>query len=345
VLLSGYISLVIVAAAGLTVPVTETEIRPIRIDIDAPEGCSGADAFFGSLRSRTDRVRQAEGNEPQTTLQVRLTRVRGRVVGELRIVDSGGGTDTRKVQGENCEDVVQALSLTAALALDPSARLTAPATAPATVAASAATPATIPVPAAKPTATPTPAARPVEEVEKAAHPSPRMPTVEFGGGPVGLGVLSEKLSPGVTLSVRKTLGGDGGFHPTLGLAIVYARNDLLPSQHIAQAALASFVGTFCPLRWTAGVFTFQPCAMVLAGWLSASGHHLSQANTVDRLWTSVGGSARTALYVGGGVAIELETGISAPIPKRKFFVTIPGNVVAETPTISPVVSVALTYAL
>ncbi|HEX7596995.1 MAG TPA: hypothetical protein VF518_02210, partial [Polyangia bacterium] len=150
------------------------------------------------------------------------------------MIDSGGGTDTRKVLGESCQDVEQALSLTAALALDPSAST---ATAPAAAAQNPVAPTSPTVPAAAPTEIPAAATRPVAVEGPAARPSPRVPAVEFGGGPVGLGVLSDRLSPGISLAVRKNLSGDSAFRPTLGLAMVYARSDLLPSQRIAQAAL------------------------------------------------------------------------------------------------------------
>ena len=129
-LLASYLSLVFAAASGLATSDPGQGAKPVQVEFDAPAGCSSADAFFSSLTSRTDEVRQSEGNEPHTTIQVRLTRARGRVLGELRVVDDRGGTDTRKVQGASCDDVVEALSLTAALAVDPNALLSAPATVP-----------------------------------------------------------------------------------------------------------------------------------------------------------------------------------------------------------------------
>ena len=107
-----------------------TEVKPVQVEIDAPEGCANANDFLSGLRFRTHLVRQATGDEPRTTLQVRLLDMRRYVQGELRLVDARGVTDTRRVQGTNCDDVVQALALAAAVALDKSstaspARLTA----------------------------------------------------------------------------------------------------------------------------------------------------------------------------------------------------------------------------
>ncbi|HEY5284120.1 MAG TPA: hypothetical protein VIM14_15110 [Polyangia bacterium] len=299
------------------------------------------------MRSRTDRVRQAVEDEPRTKLQVRLTRGHGQVLGELRLIADRGGTDTRKVQGASCDDVVQALSLTAALALDPSALLSAPATAPA--------PATTPAPeltTSAPATTPrvdaepnerAPANTPQVDDSTSSRAKDRGPKAEFGAGVGGTTLLAGNLSPSAALVARRILGGDGAFRPTLGIAIVYVRNDVLQSPKSVTASLVGLGGTVCPLRWTANIITIQPCALVTAGWLSASGHQLTHTNTANRLWLSAGGTLRAAALLGHSLSFELEAGFTAPLLKRRFYATVPSDVVAETPTISPMVGVGLTY--
>ena len=321
--------------------------RPVVVQFDGPEGCSGADAFLSNLRSRTDRVRRALADEPHTIVQVRLSRGHGQVAGELRMIDDRGETDTRKVQGASCDEVVQALSLTAALALDPGALLLVPSAAPGTDAAAtdgAAKPAVVRTAqeeAASPAAV-TAAQTP------SAWPSRPVPDIELGAGLVGFALLTGSFSPGIGVAVRKNLGRDDSrdrtFRPTLGLALAYLRNDVWHSPRDAEVALAAMGATVCPLRGTASILTVQPCVHVLAGWLSASGRQVTHVSTVDRSWFSAGLTVRTAAFLGRGFSLELEGGISAPLVKRRFFATTPSNVVAETPTISPIVGVGLTYA-
>ena len=50
-------------------------------------------------------------------LGVRLTRAGKKVRGELKLIEAAGEGDTRRVEGESCDAVVEVLSLTAALAL------------------------------------------------------------------------------------------------------------------------------------------------------------------------------------------------------------------------------------
>jgi hypothetical protein len=338
---AGCVSLVMAAVAPLVAAEVDTATKPVEVDFEGPDGCSGAKAFFSSLRSRTNHVRQAEADEARAILRVRLSREHGQVIGELRMIDNHGGTDTLKVQGASCNDVVQALSLTAALALDPTSVLSVPRAAPSAVAAATGVPANPAevLPAVK---QPVPVPLAAAETPSTSAPSP-LPSFELGAGPVGLAVLSGSFSPGISVVARKTLGGDGAFHPTLGLALAYVRNDVLESPQAARVALAGIGASACPVRWTASVLRVQPCALLLAGWLRATGRQMTHAGTVDRLWLSAGLTIRVAAFLGRGFSLELEGGINAPLVKRRFYATVPSNVVAETPTLSPVVGIGPTY--
>jgi hypothetical protein len=102
---------------------------PIRVEFEAPAGCSGSSQFYQGIRARTKRVALAGRGEAGLTLRVRLRQSASHVHGELQVIDEEGATDTREVDGATCAEVVEALSLTAALAVDPTAALS-PAPAP-----------------------------------------------------------------------------------------------------------------------------------------------------------------------------------------------------------------------
>ena len=109
----GLLAVVVLAQAGVSsaVPIP----IPIRVDFDAPAGCADADAFYAGVSARLALVRRARPGESATRLVVRLTRVGGKVHGELQL---GGESDTRRVDGATCQEVVQVLALTAALAVN-----------------------------------------------------------------------------------------------------------------------------------------------------------------------------------------------------------------------------------
>lgn len=366
-LIAGYLALAIAAALGPGEQGADTGAKPVEVQLDAPDGCGGPDAFFDSLRSRTDRVRRASGREARTTLQVRLTAGHRQVVGELRMIDDRGGTDTRKVQGATCDEVVQALSLTAALALDPAALLSAPSlpgpatgtatseSAASSSGATSATPAAAgssasaekPQPANERREAETPPEAEAEDETRAEvrRPPRPVPAAELAVGALATTVLAGSTSAGVAIAARKTLSGSGVFRPSLGLSLAYVRNDLVASPEVAEAGLAALAGSVCPLRFSASILALQPCAMVMGGWLAATGRGMTRAETANRSWLSAGISLRASAWLGAGFALELEGGLAASLLERRFFATQPSNVIAETPAFAPVVGLGLTYGL
>jgi hypothetical protein len=348
---AGLPHLVVAVLAAVAAANPDSGIKPVEVDFDAPEGCSSADAFFGFVRSRTSRVRRAEEHEPHTTLQVRLGRQHGQVQGELRMVDDLGGTETRKVQGGSCDEVVQALSLTAALALDPAALMGADATgssgevdSPSGAAGAASKDRS--QESSRPPKPPEPEPERVATVaaEPSSAPPLPIPSFELAAGPVAMEVLSGQWSPGVLLAARKTFGKEGVFTPTLGLHVQYERNDVARSPGAAQVSFGGMGVTVCPLRLRARILTVQPCGLLVGGWLFASGRQTTVVDSATRFWLSAGATLRAAVSLGVGFSVELEGGLSAPFFKRRFWVSMPANVIAETPSISGIVGLALTYA-
>jgi hypothetical protein len=345
----------LLALLTAAVPDAETDAgsRPVEVQFEGPAACSEAKAFFASLRSRTTHVRTAENDEPRTTLQVRLSRDRAHVVGELRIIDDSGATDTRRVRGATCDDVVQALSLTAALALDPTAVLSVspeepgtsvPALGSAASSGSENPPTTdkAPVVEKKPEPVAEKPEKPALEETPTSPPRP-VPGFTLGAKLLGLSLLDGKFSPGLEFEAHKNLGHGPVFRPALGLALVYARNDVLHTPSAAAAALLAAGATVCPVRLSAGLFTAQPCAALWAGMLRTAGRQLTRENQVSHFWLSAGLTLRLLATLGHGFALQAEAGFQSPLIRRRYYATIPSNVIAETPTISPVVGLGLTY--
>jgi hypothetical protein len=336
VFLASTLSVVVLGLATATDPATEG--KPVQVEIDAPWGCANANDFLNSLQSRSHLVRPATGDEPRTTLQVRLIEMRRYVLGELRMLDESGGIHTRKMQGANCDEVVQALSLAAAVALDPSVLLSDPGPL-----AAVATPAP-----ENPPPTVAPEARSSVDVQRTTDAPPSLASqgdrrFELGAAAVGSIFLSSGISPGMSVFGRWTPAGGGRFRPTVGMAVTYVRNDVLRSPGAAQASLTGLVVTMCGTGWGASVMKVKPCGLVMAGLLSVSGLQVARTSSVDLLWLSAGAAVRTAVHLGRGFSLELEAGVSAAFLRREFYTTLPSHVVEKTATISSLASLGLAY--
>jgi hypothetical protein len=124
-------------AAAAAVPAANGAV-PVHVDFSAPAGCADANTFWSGIVTRTEKARAARAGDAAMRMSVRLSRAGAKVHGELRITVTDGHLEARRVDGASCAEVVQVLSLTAALAIDPSITLASPGNAVGTGAGSSA---------------------------------------------------------------------------------------------------------------------------------------------------------------------------------------------------------------
>ena len=99
------------AAAGARAAV------PFQVEVDAPAGCSSAEAAARQVEARNGRTRRARADENAMRFRLRIVRSGARVSGALSVLDERGETEARRVEGSSCDEIVEALALTMALAL------------------------------------------------------------------------------------------------------------------------------------------------------------------------------------------------------------------------------------
>jgi hypothetical protein len=305
---------------------------PIRVALEAPPDCATAESFYQGIRDRTDRVRTAEPGENTVELSVRLVRTSNKVQGELRMAGDHGDSDTRRVEGATCDEVVEALSLTAALALDPTARLLAPP-------ASKARPAS-PSPAPSPPSKRLPIYEPPPP-----SPPPRQRFSEFSLSVQGL--ATTLVSPG--MSFGGALTGRMAFDPdasgqSVSVAMLHLRNDLFRTPDAARYRLSGFSITGCPVRLRFSRLTaLEPCATTTAGWLSAEAVEAKVQTDRVRTYWSVGALLYLRVSAGAGAALELLGGLTTPLTMRHFNLGVPPETLGQTPVISPLLGVGLSW--
>jgi hypothetical protein len=296
----------------------------IRVSYDAPASCPSESALYDAVRARTDHVRQASLDESALDVNVRVSRTEHGFVGEVRETLNHSESSARSVDGETCKEVVEALSLTIALSVDPNAH--APAPAP---------PAEKPTPAACP-----PAPEPPRAV---TPPAPAGVQLQIGLSALGTEVLTSNFSVGSALSGTLLRQVAENRSASLELSLLFAATGLSSSAGDQKATLEGLSLELCPIRWQLGSVELGPCALAEAGVLEATGRGVAEPDTVTRSWWSTGLDFQLSALLGHGFVLETALGASAPVTRRKFYVDVPDHVVAETPIIAPMARVGLGF--
>ncbi len=309
----------LLVAAGQLSATPAAEPTAIRIEFDAPSGCSTADAFYEGVHARTDRVRWAVEGETAVQIRIRLYRAATtKIRGELRLSDQEGEKETRTVDGSTCDEVVEALALTVTLALDPSALLTGKNPKPAAD-DSAATWVAVPPPA--PTAPPARMAEPV----RASH-------WEISADMMAASIISPGFSMGPALGARFLTPGSGFGSWVFGATLLHVQSDFLRSTERGAFSLTGLELALCPMRVdVTSDLDVALCAAMTSGWLRASGLDVSHAITVDRSWWSAGLRGTSSMRLAGGLRLEMRIGADVPLIRREFTVNEPAEPFAESP--------------
>jgi hypothetical protein len=297
---------------------------PVRLELHGPDGCVSLRDLLGAIQRRNGRVRLAAGAERAVALSFTVKAVDAGLQGELQVRADDGSTSSRRVEGATCQAVVEALSLTAALALESVAY-----SPPAPLA-----------PAPRPLASrsPAPPARP------ASSPS-RLRA--FAGAQASLGqMLAPHLNAGGGLLGRARLERGRLVSPSLTLLVSHSRNELFESSRHAAVHLTGVSLTACPVALRpASPLRLEPCLTATGARLSATGRELPLAEAVSRSWWGVGALARASLELLAELSLEVEGGALLPLTDRRFIVVPSGRALGTTPALAPFATVGLAYAL
>jgi hypothetical protein len=162
------------------------------------------------------------------------------------------------------------------------------------------------------------------------------PSVNFGAAAV------------LQLTARRVDAGGGvasGPAPSLGIALMHLRNDLVATPDEVVAHWTGAAVAVCP-GWGFGRrVVIEPCAVGMGGWLAANDSAVTNPRAAGRTWWSAGAILRAAVPLGAGFALRLEAGVGVPLANRTFVITTPDRTVAETTTLSPLAGVGIGYGL
>ena len=341
-------------------PASADEER-VHLRYAASGGCGGEAAFLAEVAARTAKARWVEPGEGVRVFEIAVRSgppeargERASAIGDLTIRDPAGGTYQRQLRGRSCDEVVDALALVTALAIDPHASI-----------APTPTPAPPPAPSApnEPAGaaaqgavggSPGPSAPPARSsAPLSARPSPeppgRTPWGIEGPGAPGAGPEPAGLGPPIeppTASWRWSVGfqaaGASGLGSGLGLEVatwVEVGRDgpelLSPSFRLAlsyepkrtfelsdgQAEIWRFAAhpSGCPIRVVFHpTFELSPCLGAELGVLHGVGY-VEPTAEADVLWLALTAAARLDWRPWDWALVELQGELGVPLVRQRFY--------------------------
>lgn len=345
-MVTGWNSLLLLVTTGLNVPVVPEGPTPISVEFVAPAGCSSLDSFYRGVRARTDRVRLANAGEQGVQIRVQVFRVGTTIRGELRIGDHQEESETRRVDGVSCNEVVEALSLTAALALDPSASL---------LSGRDARPhdesALLRPRSPENTRSVTPAS------SNSSAPLQPLPMPYVGARSWLRGVdasaqalvasyMTHGLMLGPQVGIRLLAPAGRGFQIAAGVQGFHVSNELAGSASSAAFDLTGAALTLCTISDPiSGRFELGACAFARGAWLNARAVGLSNPKSVGRSWWALGVESLSTFRIHGQWRFELSAGLAFPLLSRDFNTGAPTQEqeVGSTPIIAVQAGLGMSY--
>jgi hypothetical protein len=301
----------------------ENNGRPIRLEYDAAEGCPHRDTFVAGLRARTNHFELTLAAPQATTYRVTL-RSGEESTGRVESREPSGAPIVQQLHGATCREVVDALALVVALAID--ARV-ADASAP------------MPAPAPPPPLAPSAASAPLEvRSDRPVGPTSRASRWAISTT-VGIGVTGPFVGPEAFLEAALVpASGDRRISllldARLGASLTWSRV-VTSFGDAAQFTRASALLDLCPLRFASGRFVSSACARGAAGALTASG------GSLQRTRPALAGGALVVAHwsLWGPVFVQLEGGVVVPFLQDRFF--LDGFAVYTVSPVDPLGSVAV----
>jgi hypothetical protein len=92
----------------------------VHLDYDVSAGCPDRDAFIAEVVARTSKARFVDDSHDVRNFKATIRTDAERTIGSL-VSNSGQAGSERRVSGKTCTEVVSALALITALAIDPGA--------------------------------------------------------------------------------------------------------------------------------------------------------------------------------------------------------------------------------
>jgi hypothetical protein len=339
-------ALLLAAAAAAA----QDAVEPVHIEFHAPSGCPGEAAFLAQVHARTSKVRGAAAGERARTFTITVTRRASGILGQLKIEDPPAPPALREVSGEDCGEIVSALALITALAVDPHAS-----TAPQTSLSTTPTPAPVAEPpaaeapvSAAPAGSPPlpPYAPPPPWLGPIAMPLPALlPPLRSAAAPsrwrlssglqiAAISAVAPGIIPGVDGFIDVEQRAASVFSPSFRVSVFWATGGGIrvgPVFSNFYWLAGRLEGCPLQIRPVASV-RLSPCGLIDAGRLQAEGGGRVASAIRVRPWVAPGVLGRLRWEIVDPLLVEVEAGAFFPLVRDTFFIE-PGIDVHRAPPV------------
>ncbi|MEP7050259.1 MAG: hypothetical protein ABJB12_07905 [Pseudomonadota bacterium] len=301
------------AALACWAPAAHAEQETIALEYQVHAGCLDKQQFVARVQALTNKTQVAsEGAVTRRKFSVRVLRSSGAEVGRLTVEDRGTKT-TRQVSGANCDEVLAALALATAIAVDPDALGGAPSEPP----AASSTPPALVTPLA-------PAASPSALVPRASGAATHKPARREPQLSVATGArLGGALAPFPKLEAAAELGLRRWAPLELSLGAAYG-----PRQHNRQIDVSewlAWLGVSWRLVDIRRLSLFAASA-VEGGWVKAvGGPEIQPSLSATRPWCALDVSLAARLRTPWTLFLQANAGLRLPLLVQRYNATEPLN--------------------
>jgi hypothetical protein len=328
------------------------------LEYEAGNACPDKTEFMEQVRARTPRVRFVSDPKGARIFSVSVGVRDGDAFGRISARRGGEKGAPREITGKTCAEVVSALALVAALAIDPHAAMATAASGPAVAStAPAGSPAATPadgdkaVPSAEPARAPASAATPANTFQDlpVTRPSSRRAGAIGGGlrGGASTWPASEPVVfANLSASVVYEAASDAVWSPALRLSA--GRGESLtvrPSFGAARFIRTTVALDLCPFKFALSPrVALRSCAGFEGGSLEAIG--IGDASITHTDHTSLGWVAlRETIWLQGdlgkGWTLEVEGGLSEPLRRDTFVFATPNVMITHIPAVEPLLAMGV----
>ncbi len=320
----------------------------VRIDYDAPADCGGPLSFRRALQRRFPGARVVVSSERGISLRVRLSETGSGVRGQLWVEQMGGGAraDLREVRGAACTEVVEALALTAVLAIEELSETSGVGPAESPSSEGLASTGDSRPPSGAPSLSPThdPSSSPT-----AAHREQHWYSRGLGDSMIAAtGFVGQTVAPTVSVGLgaelRTSVLVTRSWAPTVGVGLLHAPSGVLQPAADASVGWTALTLHVCPARvQTFANAALSACALASGGWVSVAATSTSTPVWVRRSWWGAGMLLRLEVPLHESISLELASALQAPAIRRRFVTRYPSERIAETPSLTWLAASGVAY--